>query len=207
LHEIGETSDLLGACRLAAGQRAKAIQIGCFLALRSQVRVEEREVGELILRVVVDVLVHVRIQLFQGSGVGCTPLSPRNFAVLDTAEFVVLLPRVRLEDFECSQEPQNRRVSLCETGTLIVGEGRYRLSQQPGADGSGSHREQEGTAAGGTRRLREGLSHLISSFWESRKPQGTTGRSPTLPRHASSEYCISRVFRGKFELGLNSLLG
>jgi hypothetical protein len=87
-----------------------------------------------------DVLGHVRIQRFQGRGVGFTPTPARNFAVLDTAEFVVLLPRVRLEDLECSQEPQNGRVPPRETRALLVGEDGYSFSQQPGADGSGSHR-------------------------------------------------------------------
>ena len=62
LHEVGEPSDLLGAGRFTARQRAKLIQIDGCRALRSQVRVDEGEVAELILGIVVDILGHVPIQ-------------------------------------------------------------------------------------------------------------------------------------------------
>src|SRR5258708_38909157 len=61
LHEVGEPSDLLGACRSTARQRAKAIQIDGLRALRSQVCVEEGEVADLILGIIVDILRHVPI--------------------------------------------------------------------------------------------------------------------------------------------------
>src|SRR6266516_1758037 len=86
LHEVGESSlVLLGTCRLTAGQRAKPIQIDWLRALGSQVRVDEREVSELILSIVVDILRHVLIQVFQGLGVGGIPTAAWDFAVLDAS--------------------------------------------------------------------------------------------------------------------------
>src|SRR6266487_413488 len=86
LHEVGESSlVLLGTCRLTAGQRAKPIQIDWLRALGSQVRVDEREVSELILGIVVDILRHVLIQVFQGLGVGGIPTAAWDFAVLDAS--------------------------------------------------------------------------------------------------------------------------
>src|SRR4030095_9048508 len=85
LHEVGESSDLPGPCRFTAGQSAKLIQIDWVCALRNQVGVDELEVGELILGVVVDILGHVLIQLFQGSDVRCTsPSDSWDFVVLDS---------------------------------------------------------------------------------------------------------------------------
>ena len=75
-HEVGEPSDLPGTCRFTARQRAKLIQIDGIGALGNQVGVDEREVGELILGIVVDILVHVPIQVLKGSGVGWTPAPP-----------------------------------------------------------------------------------------------------------------------------------
>jgi hypothetical protein len=55
--------------------------------------------GNLILGVVVDVLVHVFIQHSQRIMVGWVPATAWNFAVLDASEFVVLDPKVGLENF------------------------------------------------------------------------------------------------------------
>ena len=40
---------------------------------------------------------------------------PRDFAVFDSPEFVVLLPKITLDDFGRSQEPENCRVSRYES--------------------------------------------------------------------------------------------
>src|SRR5205085_5137276 len=53
-HQVGETLDLLGAGSGAAGQSSEPLQVDWFTAARSEVRVDEREVGEFVLRVVVD---------------------------------------------------------------------------------------------------------------------------------------------------------
>jgi hypothetical protein len=124
LHEVGEPSDVLGAGRLTAGQRAKAIQIDGIDALGCQVGVEEVHVAELILGIVVDILKHVPIHHEQSSDVGGTAASPWDFAALDASQFVVLLPQIALDDFDRSQEPENGHVSVCETATAFFGEGR-----------------------------------------------------------------------------------
>ena len=121
LHEVGEPFDFLGACCFTARQGAKLIQIGGRGALGHQVGVDEREVGELILGIVVDILVHVPIEHFQGSGVGGTPTPAWDFAVLDASQFVVLLPEIGFEGLERSQEPEYGRVSRCEPATLCEG--------------------------------------------------------------------------------------
>ena len=63
--------------------------------------------GELILGIVMDILGHVRIQHRKGSGVGSIPTPAWDFAVLDASQFVVLLPEIGFEGFECGQEAQN----------------------------------------------------------------------------------------------------
>jgi hypothetical protein len=52
--------------------------------------------GEFILGVVVDVLVHVAVELLQSFGIMRVPAAARDFAVLDSAELVVLLPQIGL---------------------------------------------------------------------------------------------------------------
>ena len=120
LHQVGEPSDLLGAGRLTARQSTKLIQIDGLGPFRSQIGVNEREMADLIVGVVVDVLVHVLVQHRKRRGIGRIPGSARNFVVLDAAEFVVLLPQIGFDDFCCRQESENVRVSLRETATLLA---------------------------------------------------------------------------------------
>ena len=108
LHEIGEPSDLLGAGRLTARQSAKLVQIDGLGPFRSQIGIEELKVGDLIVGVVMDVLVHVLIQHLNGRGVGRIPGPAGDFGVLDSAEFVVLLPQIGFDDF-CAA--RNRRMA------------------------------------------------------------------------------------------------
>ena len=68
--------------------------------------------GPFILSVVVDVLVHVPIQLFHCVGVIWIPHAAWFFAILDSSEFVVLNPEIRLEYFGCCCEPKKSSVSL-----------------------------------------------------------------------------------------------
>ena len=151
-HEVGEPPDLPGACRFTTRNIAKVIQIDGIGANGSQECVDEREVADLILGIVVNVLRHVAIQLLKGIDVGCTRRSSWNFAVWDSSEFVVLSPQIGFENFNCSQEPENCHISPCDPATSFFGEGRYPIGQQPGAEGScSSYRksfEQQGTAAG-----------------------------------------------------------
>src|SRR5690348_4938039 len=124
LHEVGEPSDVLGAGRFTAWQRTKLIQIDWICALRSQVGIEEVHVTELILGIVVDILGHVPIEYQKALDVGSTAASAWNFAILDASQFVVLLPQVTFDDFDRSQETENRHISHGETATAFFGEGR-----------------------------------------------------------------------------------
>ena len=55
--------------------------------------------GALILGVVVDVLIHVLIELRHSVVVRLISAAVRLFTVLDSGEFVVLNPKIRFEDF------------------------------------------------------------------------------------------------------------
>jgi len=92
LRQVSEPADLPRACRLAAWQRAELVQIGWLHAMINQIGVDEIEVRELVLGIVVDVLRHIRVQHLESGRVSCTPTPAGDFAVLNTTEFVVLLP-------------------------------------------------------------------------------------------------------------------
>jgi hypothetical protein len=82
--------------------------------------------GEFILGVVVDVLVHVAVELFQSLGILRTAAPAGDLTVLYASELVVLLPQIGLQDFECGKEAENvdvslsRRVGECRDGNPAV---------------------------------------------------------------------------------------
>src|SRR4029077_11877174 len=90
--------------------------------------------GHLIFSVVVNVLGHVRIEKRNGGGVGGTSTASGDFAVLDSPEFVVLLPQIGFEDFGRGQEPQYGHITYCDDATARRGFGG---SCQQGAGGQG----------------------------------------------------------------------
>ena len=137
LHQIGEPSDLPSAGRVTAGQSTKLIQIDAIGPFRSQIGVKERGVGNLIVGVIMDILVHVPIQHFDGVRIGWVPGSAWNFAVLDSSELVILLPQIGFDEFCCRQESKNVRVSHREGGLLRPRRGD--ISQQSRADGACSN--------------------------------------------------------------------
>ena len=92
IHEVCEPADLLSACRLAAGQGAKLVEIDCVRTLGRQKGVDELRVRKFIVGVVVDVLVHVFIQHRKGGCIEWTSTSAWDFTVLDASELVVLQP-------------------------------------------------------------------------------------------------------------------
>src|SRR5258708_40088146 len=103
--------------------------------------------GHLIFSVVVNILGHVCIKKRNGSGVGGTSTSSGDFAVLDSAEFVVLLPEIGFEDFGCGQEPKDGHITYGNDVGALRGFGR---SCQQGAAGQGCYGHaqafEEGTA-------------------------------------------------------------
>src|SRR5262245_1115954 len=81
----------------ATHQSAKRIQICRSLSVGHQIRIQKLVMGDLIVRIIVDVLSHILIQDRQGGGVEWIASTARNFSVRNTAEFVVLNPKVGLE--------------------------------------------------------------------------------------------------------------
>src|SRR6516164_8258785 len=66
LHQVGEASDLLSTCGFTTGKGAELVEVGYVRALRSQVRVDELLVGQLVFGVVVNVLRHIAVELLEG---------------------------------------------------------------------------------------------------------------------------------------------
>ena len=115
----------------AAHQGAKRIEICWICSLGDQVRVQEIVVSDLIIRVVVDVHGHVRIKDLNGLGVECIAAAASDFAVVDSAEFVVLDPKVGLEYFQRRWETEQGRISRTETRSC-----RPSVNEKSRADGS-----------------------------------------------------------------------
>src|SRR6266568_3373944 len=78
----------------AAHQSPKRIEICRSRSLGHQVRIEELMVSDLIIRVIVNVLVHVFIEDPEGIVVSWIAGATRDFGVLNATEFVVLNPKV-----------------------------------------------------------------------------------------------------------------
>src|SRR5262245_6764889 len=72
LHQVGKPKFSAGSGRTAARQSAKLLETYGLFALRRQVGVEEREVSDLILGVVVDILGHIHIKVLKFGRVSCT---------------------------------------------------------------------------------------------------------------------------------------
>ncbi len=64
-----------------------------------------------------DVLVHIAVKNFKGGGVERTTTPSWDFAILDSSEFVILLPQIGLKDLGGRQEPENGGVSWRETAS------------------------------------------------------------------------------------------
>ena len=122
LHEIGESSDILSTSRFTTRQGAKLIQIDWICALGNQVRIDEGEVSKFIFGIIVNILGHVPIQLSEGINICFTAAPAWYFAVLDTSQFIVLLPKVSFKNFGCRQEPKNGYISFCEISASFFGE-------------------------------------------------------------------------------------
>src|SRR4029077_14389471 len=103
--------------------------------------------GHLIFSVVVNVLGHVRIEKRNGGGVGWTSTASGDFAVLDSPEFVVLLPQIGFEDFGRGQEPQDGYIAYRNDASALRGFG-CRCQQGTGGQGCPSHAQafEEGSA-------------------------------------------------------------
>src|SRR4029077_7003895 len=118
LRQVGEpVSDQvrIDPGRGAAHQGAKRIEICRSRPLGFQVRVEEGMVSDFVIGIVVDVYGHVFVKYLDGLRVGFVSGSSGNFVILDTAEFVVLDPKVGLEYFCRRCKSEKGSVSGCST--------------------------------------------------------------------------------------------
>ena len=75
---------------------------------------------KLIVGIVVNVLRHVFIENRKSSGVGCVPTPAWDFAVRDSSEFVVLHPKVGLEDFRCRREAEQGSISWSQPAAVFL---------------------------------------------------------------------------------------
>ena len=121
--QVREPPDLSSSRSSTARQSSELIQIDWRCAVRQQIRVDESEVGHLVLSIVVNVLRHVFVEHLEGFGVFVAAGTPRDLAVLNAAEFVVLSPEIGFKDLGGRKKPQNCPVPCSE---------RAALGKQPG---------------------------------------------------------------------------
>src|SRR6476659_1680570 len=87
----------VNSCGSAPHQGAKRIEICRSLSVGHQIRIQKLVMSDLIVSIVVDVLSHIFIQYCEGGGVERIACSTWHLRILNSAEFVVLNPKVRLE--------------------------------------------------------------------------------------------------------------
>ena len=94
------------------------VEIDRVVSLGFQIRAQKRDVADLIIGIVRDVLWHVSVELHEPVHIG---LNDRIICRgLDSTEFLVLLPQVSLDNLCRQQELQNRGVSLGEASSFAV---------------------------------------------------------------------------------------
>ena len=97
--------------------------------LRHQVRVQKRRVADLVVRVIRYILRHVAVEILKCGKVCWIPRIWFVVVVYRAAEFVILLPQISLDQFNCGCEPQECGVA---TGKPVVVCGK-RLTGYPAA--------------------------------------------------------------------------
>src|SRR6266478_7774877 len=90
--------------------------------------------GQLVLGVVVNVLMHVFVKHFECLGVEAAAAASGDFAVLNAGEFVVLLPEIGFEDFSRRQKAQNGDITHGDDAAAIL---RFGFAGQEGAGRQG----------------------------------------------------------------------
>ncbi len=128
-HQVCKTKFSAGACRTAALQRAKLLKVDRRCPLRSEICVEKVLVSEFVVGIVVDILGHVRVQHRKSIGEGWIAASTRLLLVLNSRQFVVLHPEVRLQNLRGCGEPKQGGISSRKTLTFIVV--RFIFCQSP----------------------------------------------------------------------------
>lgn len=98
--------------------------------------------GDLVIRIVVDILREICVKNFELFGVLRISGSPRNFVVLNAAKLVILNPKISFEDFSSSSEPEQSSIAFVEmpvpffvllSGQVLRKSGQcvYQQSRQP----------------------------------------------------------------------------
>src|SRR6266536_5069141 len=90
--------------------------------------------GEFIVGIVMDVLIHVFVQNRKSGSVGRISSSTWNFFVWDAAEFVVLHPEVGLQNFRsCRESKQGGIASRDMPATFRLRQKGRTVGQEPDA--------------------------------------------------------------------------
>jgi hypothetical protein len=97
---------------LTAFQVAKSFQIDRLGTFRHEIGVDEVKVSEFIIGIVMDVLWHVPVEHFERSYVRSVPAPAGDLRILNSPKFVVLLPKIRLQNFERGKKSQNINIAL-----------------------------------------------------------------------------------------------
>src|SRR5215469_16748100 len=95
----------------AAFEHTKLVEIRWRRAVRDEVRIQKREMCDLVVGVVMNVLRKVGVKVLQLGSIELVSRSSRNFTIWDAAEFVVLHPEIAFENFRCRSESQQGRVT------------------------------------------------------------------------------------------------
>ena len=77
--------------------------------------------SDLIIGVIVDVVLHLILDKFQGLGIVWVTAAAWDLVILAAAEFVVLDPEVGLEELQGRWKPKQGRVSRCKKTTRFCG--------------------------------------------------------------------------------------
>ena len=108
LREVRKAKLSAGSRGSAAGQGTKLFEADGTGPFGLKICIQKVLMGEFIVRVVVDVLRHITIKDLKSAGIGRISAAAWNFArVWNTAEFVVLNPEVRFENFGRGSESQH----------------------------------------------------------------------------------------------------
>jgi hypothetical protein len=124
---------------IAAWQSPKGIEVYRVRALGAEVRVQEILMRELIVRIVMDVLGKIIVNGLKLFGIDRVSAPTWDFAVLDSSEFVVLHPKVSLENFRCGCKPEQGRIPFGQPAltpalfVLALGQDGRGICQQPSA--------------------------------------------------------------------------
>jgi len=89
---------------------------------------------KLVLGVVMNILRHIPVDLYEQISVGLVAASSWDFTILDSAELVVLLPQIGFKDFKRRKKAQNIYVAVC--GPVVEVVVLSRVGYQCGPDDS-----------------------------------------------------------------------